>query len=391
MMLTAEARRRGENKGSTSLLFLFVLILTLFSAPGVLAAAPAPDVRAAAWLLVDHGSGQVLAEHRADARVAPASLVKLMTAYLLFQKLQAGTLKLDDWVRIGPGAWAAKGARIFLQPGTRALAENLLKGMIVASANDAALALAEHVAGSEEKFVAEMNATARALGMDNTVFVNVTGLDQAGQRSSARDLGRLARALIRDFPDRYKLFALKEFTYAQSALYNRNALLWRDAAADGVKTGQTRAAGFCLVASAQRGQMRLIAVVLGAKNEAARTEAGERLMDYGFRNFETRLLYGAGAPAATRRVWMGDSGELPLGLERDLYLTLPRGGHERLRARLTAPDTLHAPVGRGQRIGTLALELDRQPYAEYPLVALKEIKTGNILRRALDHIRLWLQ
>ena len=352
----------------------------------------APDVPAAAWLLMDHDSGRVLAEHNADKPLAPASLTKLMTAYVLFGKLKAGRLRLDDKIEISRTAAEARGARLFLRPGMTVRVEDLVKGMIVHSANDAAVALAERASGGGNNFVAEMNAAARTLGLSHTVFSNVTGHEADGQVSTARDLALLASALIRDFPEYYPWFALKEFTYNGITQYNRNALLWRDSDMDGVKTGQTHAAGFCLVASARRDGMRLIAVALGARSENARVASGQRLLDYGFGCFETRLLYAADVPATQMRVWMGDRSSVPLGVRHNLYVTLPRGWHERLRARLTVPqDKLYAPVQYGQAVGTLALDLDGRPLAEYPLVALKEIGTGNLLQRAIDKFQLWLQ
>jgi D-alanyl-D-alanine carboxypeptidase (penicillin-binding protein 5/6) len=373
-------------------LLLLGTMLTLLGHGGVYGAdAPAPELAARAWLLTDHDSGQVLAEHNADKLLPPASLTKLMTAYVLFRKLKAGELGLNEPVTISPTAAGAKGTQIFVRSGSRVGVEDLLKGMIVHSGNDAALALVEHVAGNEGDFVAQMNAAARTLGMEHTAFANATGLHQEGHVSTARDLARLASALIRDFPDYYKWFALKEFTFNQIRQYNRNALLWRDDSYDGVKTGQTRAAGHCLIASARRGTMRLIATVLGAADENGRVLGGQRLIDYGFRHFETRLLYAADAPATRVRVWFGHSSVLPLGLMQNLYLTLPHGAHERLRARLAVKEMPFAPVRRGQAVGTLVLDLDQKPFAEYPLVALQEIHAGSVLQQALDKIQLWLQ
>lgn len=370
---------------------LFACLLCDSAAAAALPEVPAPDVPAAAWLLVDHDSGRVLAEHNADQPLAAASLAKLMTAYVLFGTLKAGRLRLDETVEVSRAAAGARGARLFLRPGTAVRVEDLLQGMIVHSANDAAVALAERASGGESDFVAEMNAAANALGLSGTVFVNATGYEARGQVSTARDLARLASALIRDFPEFYPWFALKEFTYNGITQYNRNALLWRDSTVDGVKTGQTHAAGFCLIAAAGRDGMRLIAVALGARSEDARVASGQRLLDYGFRHFETRLLYAADVPAAQVRVWMDDRSSVPLGVRHNLYVTLPRGGHERLRARLTVQDRLYAPVPYGQTVGTLALDLEGRPFAEYPLVALKEIGTGNLMQRAIDKFQLWLQ
>lgn len=374
---------------------LFLAVFSLLYAPYVLALEQAPSppaIAAKAWLLIDHDSGEVLAQHNADQPLPPASLTKLMTAYLLFEKIKSGKLSLTETVEIGATAWNAKGARLLLRPEAKVAVEDLIKGMLVHSANDATLALVERVSHGEAPFVAEMNAKARDLGLHHTVFANATGLDRDGQVSTARDLSRLAGMLIRDFPEYYPWFGLKEFTYNEIKQYNRNALLWRDASVDGIKSGQTRAAGYCLIVSANRDRMRLIATVMGAKDETERVTAAQKLIDYGFRYFETRLLYAADAAATHVRVWMGDANTLPLGVGRDLYLTLPRGWHQKLHARLTVTkDVRFAPISLGQKFGTLTLELDQMRLREYPLVALKEIGEGNLLQSGIDRIRLWLQ
>ena len=369
-----------------------VVGIFLFSA-GIVAHAveTPPAFNAQAWLLMDHDSGQVLAEHNADKPLAPASLTKLMVAYLVFEQLRADKLKPEEPVRVSARAAATNGARLFLRPETTVALETLLKGMIVRSANDATIALAEHLAGDESAFTTSMNDKARQLGLAHTRFANATGLDREGHVSTARDLTRLASQLVRDFPDYYRWFALREFTWQDIRQHNRNALLWRDGDVDGIKTGQTKAAGWCLIASAQRNRMRLIATVLGARDDNGRFDAGHKLLEHGFRRYETRLLYAADVPATRVRVWLGDDSELPLGVGHNLYLTLPRGDHEKLRARLTVSDMQTAPIRRGQPVGKLVLELDQKPYAEYPLVALKEIREGNMLQRGWDKLRLWLQ
>jgi serine-type D-Ala-D-Ala carboxypeptidase (penicillin-binding protein 5/6) len=350
-----------------------------------------PKFNAKAWLLIDHDSDEVLADHQADLALPPASLTKLMVAYLLFERVQAGTLKLNTTVEVSTNAWKARGSRIFLPPESKASVEMLIKGMIVRSANDATIALVEHVAGTERSFVELMNKKAQALGMPDTVFANATGLSHPGHRSTARDLSRISSRLIRDFPNLYGWFAIKEFGHNSLTHYNRNALLWRDPSVDGVKTGRTQSAGYCLIASAKRERMRLIATVLGAYDENGRVEAGQQLLEYGFRHFETRLLYAARDAATRVRVWMGEDDVLPLGMTQNVYLTLPRGWHNRLQARLTVKAKQIAPIHYGQRIGTLVLDLDAKPLAEYPLVALREVRTGNLFQRAFDSIRLWLQ
>ncbi len=352
---------------------------------------PAPEVEAPAWVLMDHDSGQVLAAQNGDKPLPPASLTKLMTAYVLFGRLKARKLRLDDKVTISRQAANAKGARLFLRPGDTASVNDLLQGMIVISANDAAIALVEHVAKNEANFVMEMNVTARAFELRQTVFMNATGRDEKGHVSTAHDLARLTSTLIRDFPEYYKWFAQKEFTYREITQYNHNALLWQDLNVDGAETGQTRSAGYCLSASASHDGMRLIATVLGARDESARVSAGQKLLEHGFHHFETRLLYATDVPALRVRLWMGNQSMLALGVRRNLYLTLPRGWHEKLRARLVVKEALSAPVQQGQVMGTLALDLDRKPYAEYPLVALQEVGTGNIFQRTIDRVQLWLQ
>ena len=387
-----ELRGKGEIVRITQIATGALSLLFWLGLASAQAAAASPAFNAQAWLLMDHDSGQVLAEHNADKPLAPASLTKLMVAYLVFEQLRAGKLKPEEPVRVSARAAATNGARLFLRPQTAVALETLLKGMIVRSANDATIALAEHLGGNEAAFVATMNHKARQLGLAHTRFVNVTGLDShEGNVSTARDLTRLAGQLVRDFPDYYRWFALREFTWQDIRQHNRNALLWRDASVDGIKTGQTKAAGWCLIASAQRNHMRLIATVLGAKDDNGRFDAGHKLLEHGFRRYETRLLYAADVPATRIRVWLGDDSELPLGVSRNLYLTLPRGDHEKLRARLTVQDRQTAPVRRGQPVGKLVLELDQKPYAEYPLVALKEIREGNALQRGWDKLRLWLQ
>jgi serine-type D-Ala-D-Ala carboxypeptidase (penicillin-binding protein 5/6) len=375
-------------------LIRFVLLFVLTLSSGVCAAdAPprAPEVAARAWLLMDHDSGQVLASRNAETLVPPASLTKLAVAYVLFQRLRDGSLKLNDRVTISARAAETKGASMFLRPNESLSVEELIKGMIVVSANDATVALAEHVSGNEAAFIAQMNATVRTLGLLHTTFVSTNGLPTAGHYSSAHDLARLTSALLSDFPERYGWFAVKDFTHNGIRQFNRNALLWRDPSADGIKTGHTRDAGYCLIGSARRGAMRLITVVLGAADENARVVAAQQLFDYGFRHFETRLLYNARTAVAEVRVWMGDTSALPLGPQRNLYLTLPRGWHERARVRLSVKHDQTAPIQANQAVGSLAVDLDRDPIAEYPLVALTEVARGNVFQRSIDHVRRLLR
>jgi D-alanyl-D-alanine carboxypeptidase (penicillin-binding protein 5/6) len=351
-----------------------------------------PSIDAKAWLLTDYHSGRVLAEHKADERREPASLTKLMTAYVLLGDLQAKRYTLDDQAMVSAKAWGMAGARTYLPLNQRVRVEDLFQGMIVQSGNDATLALVEHVAGNEEAFVARMNATAAALGMTNTHYANATGLIQANHYSSARDLNRLAVAFLRTYPEYYqRWYALKEFRYGRLTQRNRNSLLWSVPGADGIKTGHTRSAGFCLIGSAVRDNMRLMATLLGAPDDKARAEGGKQLLDYGFRAYETRLLYHARMPAVTVRVWLGGSDTLPAGIGQDLYLTLPRGSFGSVQAHIDIPQPPTAPIAQDAVIGTLHLMQADQHLGDYPLLALRDVAAGNLVQRILDRVRMWLQ
>lgn len=374
-------------KSTLRLCFLILALLPLAAR----ALEPPPKLPARAWLLVDYATGDVLVSHDANRRFPPASLTKLMTAYLVFEQLHSGKIHLFDTVTISRHAANTRGARIRLKVGEQVSVEDLIKSMLVHSANNAAVALAEYVGGSEAAFVDEMNARARAWGLEGTTFINSTGLDRPGHLSTAQDLSRIAAALIRDFPDYYSWFSLRHFSFNDRLLRNSNRLLWRDDTVDGMKTGYTRHAGWCLVSSANRGQTRLIATVLGARSNWSRVNSSERLLDYGFRNFETHLLYPANRPATEARVWFGETPLVPVGVTQNLYLTLPRGLYPRLETHLSVRDTLYAPVRYGQPLGMLTLKLDNNVYGEYPLVALKGIPSGGLVERTIDDLELWLQ
>jgi D-alanyl-D-alanine carboxypeptidase (penicillin-binding protein 5/6) len=381
-------KRQDANGFAPRCLVFLYLVSCLLSLPAHAADTP-PVPSAASWVLMDYDSGQALAEHEADAARAPASLAKLMTAYVLFARLKAGEIKLTDDVRISDAAAHAKGPRLFLRAGEAVPAELLLQGMIVHSANDAAVALAEHAAGSEAAFVAEMNAAARRLDLTHSRFVNATGHDADGQHASARDLARVAIALMRDFPSQYRRFSARTIDVGGLRHYNRNALLWRDATVDGLKTGQTRAAGLCLAASARRGTMRLVAVILGAADENARFGGGRALFTWGFANFETRLAVSAGTPVTKARVWFGEQTQVELGPARDVYVTIPRGTAAHLVTRPDAIARLTAPVPVGRPAGRLAILLDQRRVKETPLVALQPVPLGNVLQRTLDRLQWW--
>jgi D-alanyl-D-alanine carboxypeptidase (penicillin-binding protein 5/6) len=352
---------------------------------------PAPRLEAAAWLLVDAGTGDVLVAHADRQPLPPASLTKLMTAYLVFAELRAGRLHLDEPVRMSPRAARTGGSRIDLAAGAEARVEELIKSMLLRSANNAAVALAERVAGSEEAFVARMNAQARAWGLEVTRFANSSGLDAPGHHASARDLTRIAAALLRDFPDYYDWFGLRDFEFRGRPVRNGNRLLWRDAAVDGMKTGYTRGARWCMIASARQQHTRLIATVLGAPTRRARAGAAQQLLDYGFRNYETRLVHRSAEALAEARVWMGTRALVPVGLLRDLYVTLPRGAYPRLATRVSVEPAPLAPVDYGEPLGSLTVALDDRVLGTWPLAALDPVPQGGWLQRTLDNVYLWLR
>jgi D-alanyl-D-alanine carboxypeptidase (penicillin-binding protein 5/6) len=369
---------------------LFALLAGLLLC-GAAVAQPAPTVAAASWLLLDVTSGQPLLAQNADERRDPASLTKLMTAYLSFAALRDKTLTPSQPVTVSERAWRAEGSRMFVEPRRAVSVDELLRGMIVQSGNDASIALAELIAGSEAAFAERMNAEAGRLGLANTHFVNATGLSNPQHYSSANDLGRLAAALIRDFPDYYPLYAVKEYRYNNITQPNRNRLLWIDPNADGVKTGHTDAAGWCLIASAKRGERRLLSVVLGAASDAARTGESQKLLNYGFQAFDTVQLYASGKPVSTLRVWKGAAPEVQAGFLADQYLTLPKGKAPKLELTMTANEPLLAPIGRGQRVGTVKVVLEGKSLGEFPLLALAEVPLASIFGRAWDTVRLWFK
>jgi D-alanyl-D-alanine carboxypeptidase (penicillin-binding protein 5/6) len=364
------------------------------SAPGAMAIPPAvaaPAVAASAYFLVDLTSGQTLVAANADEKRDPASLTKLMTAYLAFGALRQKAIVPSQMVTVSQKAWRAEGSRMFIEPRRSVSVEELLKGMIVQSGNDASIALAELVGGSEEAFVAKMNQEAARLGMANTRFANATGLSGPQHYSTAGDLAKLAGALIRDYPEYYPLYALKEFRYNNIAQANRNRLLWTDPHVDGVKTGHTEQAGWCLIASALRGERRLLSVVLGAASDASRAAESQKLLNFGFQAFDTVQLYQAGKPVAALDVWKGAAKQVAAGFVADRHLTLPKGQADKLQLTLVAQERLIAPVQRGQRVGLVRVALDGKPVAEFPLIALEDVGPASLLGRAWDTVRLWFK
>jgi D-alanyl-D-alanine carboxypeptidase (penicillin-binding protein 5/6) len=350
-----------------------------------------PAVGGNAFLLVDHDSGFVIAESNADQRLEPASLTKIMTAYVVFRELRYGTLKLEDQVLISEHAWRTGGSRMFAEVGKQLLLEDLLKGMIIQSGNDASVALAEHIAGSEDSFASLMNNHARRLGMAESHFTNATGLPHADHYTTARDLVRVTSATIREFPDWYAWYAIKEYHHNNITQHNRNRLLWRDESADGVKTGHTEAAGFCLVSSARRDGMRLISVVLGARSDAARTTDSLALLNYGFRFFETHRLYEREQALTGVRVWKGAIKELPVGPAEAVHATVPRRQYSKLAPRMEVDPQLMAPLTKGQRVGRVVVELSGRVIREVPLVALQEVPEGGLWAKLRDTVLLWFE
>jgi D-alanyl-D-alanine carboxypeptidase (penicillin-binding protein 5/6) len=351
----------------------------------------APELSARGFILIDNDSGKLLAAKNENERLDPASITKLMTAYVTFRAIRSGQITLDDQVLVSEKAWRTAGSRMFIEVGTRVSVDELLQGMIVQSGNDASVALAEHLGGTEQAFVQLMNQYALELEMRDTQYQNVTGLPSKNHFTSAADIARLARAIIGEFPEYYRWYSQKEFTYNGIAQKNRNALLWRDPSVDGMKTGMTDSAGYCLVSSAQRDDMRLIAVVLGTKSSMARTNDSQALLNYGFRFFETRLLYEAGGSVAETRVWKGATENANLGLADDLYVTIPRGRYEQLQAQIDLPDQVIAPVTETSQIGRVRINLDNEILAEANLVALNTIDEGTIWQVAKDSVLLWFE
>jgi serine-type D-Ala-D-Ala carboxypeptidase (penicillin-binding protein 5/6) len=364
---------------------------------GILAAAqskpvPAPPVIGSkSYLLIDARTGQVLAENQPDERVAPASLTKLMTAYVVFQALANQQVGLDDTVTISEKAWRTGGSRMFVEVGNQVAVRDLLLGMIVQSGNDASVALAEHIAGTEEVFAEMMNQAAASVGMTASHFVNSTGLPDEAHYSTARDLASLAQAIVRDFPEYYKWYSVKEFTWNDITQPNRNNLLWRDSSVDGMKTGHTEDAGYCLISSAKRDGMRIIAVVLGTSSAKARTDGSQALLNYGFRFFETRLLYEAGKPVTSARIWKSANEYSNLGVLEDVYLTIPRGSYDSLEMVRNIPAMLEAPVAAGQPVADFTVSLNGNTLLTEPLRALEDNPEGSLWQRARDSVSLWFE
>lgn len=346
----------------------------------------APSIAGTAHILQDYDSGQILMSENADERLPPASITKLMTSYVVSQELYNGNINLDDEVLISEKAWRMIGSRSFIEVNTKVTVEALLRGMIVQSGNDAAVALAEHIAGSEEVFAQMMNQYAQRLGMVNTNYENATGLPGPEHYTTAHDIAILSAALIRDFPDHYSWYAEKEYTYNGITQHNRNKLLWRDNSVDGLKTGHTEEAGFCLSASAKRDGMRLIAVVMGTASENARAQEIQKMFNFGFRFFETHQLYAADEAVTQSKVWKGETDQLNLGLAQPLSITVPSGRYGELQAVTNIQQPIVAPVAKGTELGEVEIRLGDEVVAQHKLIAIENIEKGSWWRRLIDSL-----
>jgi D-alanyl-D-alanine carboxypeptidase (penicillin-binding protein 5/6) len=359
---------------------------------------PAPTVAAKSWILLDATSGQVIASQDPNARIEPASLTKIMTAYLTFAAIRDKKLDLNQMVNVSVRAWKVdpSSSKMFIDPATPVKVSDLLYGLMVQSGNDAAVALAEAVAGDEGTFVTLMNREAERMGMKNSHFANAHGLPSPENYSTAQDLATLASRVIVDYPEFYKIDSVRSFTYNKISQPNRNRLLWLDPTVDGMKTGHTEAAGFCMIASAHRpngsaGERRLISVVLGANSDSSRTQESQKLLNWGFQNFDTVKLYSKGQAIATPEVWKGARGSVKIGFPNDVLVTVPKGVAARLKPVLERKDPLVAPLARNGRVGTLKMMVDGKPLLELPVVALEEVAQATIFGRAWDSMRLWIK
>ena len=368
--------------------------LLLCAAASLANAAPLPSpplLSANSYLLFDHKSGEVLASKDPDKRIEPASLTKMMTAYIVATELKRGSIALDEPVIVSAEAQAMQGSRMFIEADTVVPLIDLLRGLIIQSGNDASVALAEHIAASERGFVDIMNRMAQSLGMKDTNFMNASGLPHPDHYTTANDLGKISSAIIREHPETYALYSEREFTYNNITQKNRNTLLWRDDSVDGMKTGHTEAAGYCLVASSVRDGMRLISIVLGTGSDKARIAESQKLLNYGYRFFKTRRVYAAGEQISEARIWMGETESLALGVADDLYLTLPRDSFDTLQSTIEVAEFIKAPMRIGQEIGRSVLMADNRIVGEVPLLALQKVEEGGIFLRMKHSIQRYFQ
>jgi D-alanyl-D-alanine carboxypeptidase (penicillin-binding protein 5/6) len=375
---------------------IFLLAFALFVTAGtawaqsqsVLIPSP-PAIAGSSWVLMDPLSGRVIMENNSNERLPPASLTKMMTAYIVERELDEGRISMSDMVPISVKAWRTEGSRTFVQEGTTVSVENLLKGVIIQSGNDASVALAEFIAGSEGAFVDIMNQQAQLLGMTNTNFQNATGLPAPDHFSTAYDLALLARAIIQDYPENYPLYAEKHFTYNNIRQPNRNALLWRDDSVDGLKTGHTEEAGYCLVASAKRNDTRLIASVMGTSSSEARAQEVQKMLNYGFRYYETERLFRAGQELVQAKVWGGQADQISVGMPEDVYVTIPRGSRNQLESTVDLDSVIKAPINVGDELGRVRVILDGETLVDEPVLALTEVPEGGLFKRLWGAIKLF--
>lgn len=377
-------------KSLLSLLLLLAATLA-HTQQAALPVPPPPPIAAKSWILYDYQAQQLIASQNPNERIEPASLTKMMTAYITYAAMKQKRITGGQIVPVSAKAWKAEGSRMFIEPKKPVTVDELIRGMVIQSGNDSSIALAELVAGSEEVFVQMMNREAARLGMKNTNFVNATGLPDPKHYSTAYDMALLASALIRDFPEHYALNAEKEYRYNNITQANRNRLLWTDPYVDGVKTGHHETAGYCLVASAKREHRRLVSVVTGTASEAARAAESQKLLNYGFQFYETVRVYQKGQTIASLPVWKGTAETVKAGFDRDLYLALPKGEAARLKATMETRRPLIAPIPAGESVGTLKLTLDDKSLGDYPLLALDNVGLANFFSRGVDTVRLWLQ
>ncbi|MBS0356526.1 MAG: D-alanyl-D-alanine carboxypeptidase [Proteobacteria bacterium] len=368
----------------------FVLLLLLIPTLVFSQMVP-PTVAARAWLLVDVGSGQVLTSENPDERIEPASLTKLMTAYLTFAAIKNKTITLDQIVPVSEKAWKISGSKMFIEPNMPVTVKELIHGMIIQSGNDACIALSEAIAGSEENFVQLMNKEAARLGLKNTHFENSTGLPAPTHLASVRDLATLSAAIIRDFPDFYPIYSIKEYTYNKIRQPNRNRLLSLDPTVDGLKTGHTESAGYCLISSAKRNDRRLISVVVGTASDSVRAQESQKLLNWGYLAYDSAKIYSANQAVSDFRVWKGAENNVKVGVLSDLVLSLPKGDAQKVKTNIVTPPDLIAPIAKGQKIASVQLSVDGKTIGEYPLVALDEVQEAGWFGRLWDAIRLWFK
>lgn len=369
-------------------IFLFLSMNSqVVSADAMIVPAP-PTLKASSYLVMDFNSGDLLVKENSDQRLPPASLTKMMTVYVASSELENGKISLEDEVLVSEKAWRTQGSRMFIEVDKTVKLDDLIHGVIIQSGNDASVALAEYISGTEEVFADLMNKHAERLGMNNTHFMNSTGLPHEDHYSTANDLAKLARAMIKDFPEEYELYKIKEFTFNNIKQHNRNKLLWRDRNVDGIKTGHTEEAGYCLVASALKDGMRLITVVMGTNGENARAKASQALLNYGFRFYETHKLYGSGEMITTAKIWKADVDIVNLGVEKDVYITIPRGQYDKLEPVVELDKQVIAPVIQGEQKGMLKVMLGNENIVTVPLLALENVPEGNIVNKLKDEVRL---